>query len=272
MIPCISQITTLPAAFGDDVHAAANAKCGAVEVWLTKLESFLATRALESAKQLVADSGVKLEAAAGQGGILLTMGEARREAFALFERRLELCEALEIPTLVISGDFAESITATDYDRAIVSLRQAGQLAAARGVRIALEFQSRAAFCNNLCTAASLVEQCGESNVGICLDVFHYYTGPSKFEDLVALSPNRLFHVQLSDLAGTPRELATDTDRILPGDGDFQLGPIIDHLRAIDYRGAVSVELMNPQIWKVQALQVAEVAVTALRRLLGLAVP
>ncbi len=57
-------------------------------------------------------------------------------------------------------------------------------------------------------------------------MFHYYLGPSKFEDLGYLTVENLFHVQLADLAQLPRELATDADRILPGDGDFLLEPIV----------------------------------------------
>jgi sugar phosphate isomerase/epimerase len=101
-------------------------------------------------------------------------------------------------------------------------------------------------------------------------VFHYYIGPSKLEDLAQLPAHRLFHVQFSDLAGIPRELATDSDRILPGDGDFALRPIVDYLRTIDYQGGVSVELFNPTIWQVPPGQVAEVSITALRKVLGLA--
>ena len=82
-------------------------------------------------------------------------------------------------------------------------------------------------------------QCREPNVGVNLDVFHYYTGPSKFEDLGLLSPSNLAFVQLSDLAGLPRELAGDSDRILPGDGDFQLVPILRQLRQIGYDGWLS---------------------------------
>jgi len=99
-------------------------------------------------------------------------------------------------------------------------------------------------------------------------VFHYYTGPSKFEDLGLLSPANLAFVQLSDLAGVPRELATDADRVLPGDGDFQLTPILNHLRAIGYDGWVSLELMNPTLWSTKASQVAELGKMALERLLG----
>jgi 4-hydroxyphenylpyruvate dioxygenase len=118
------------------------------------------------------------------------------------------------------------------------------------------------------TALALVTQCGEANVGINFDVFHYYAGPSKFEDLALLSPQKLAHVQLCDLAGVPRELAGDSDRILPGDGDFRLEPILEHFRTLGYAGWVSVELLNPTLWRSRPAQVAEIAFTALRKILG----
>jgi sugar phosphate isomerase/epimerase len=266
MIPCISQVTTLPSDFATDVCAYSEVGCTAIEVWLTKLETYLDGHSMDDVARLIAERGVALQAASVHGGILLSQGGARRESFALLERRLDLCRRFDIPTLVVVADFAEQPAAADYDRAVVSLKQAGQSAARRGVSIALEFQSRASFCNNLCTAASLAEHCDEPNVGVCLDVYHYYTGPSKLEDLALVAPAKLLHVQLSDLAGVPRELAADSDRILPGDGDFQLGPILDHLRSIGYARAVSVELMNPTLWQLPTNQVAEVAITALRRL------
>ncbi len=120
--------------------------------------------------------------------------------------------------------------------------------------------------------ARFAEDRGAPNVGVNLDVFHYYTGPSKAEDLDLLTRQNLAFVQLCDLAGTPRELATDADRVLPGDGDFRLGPLVDRLRTIGYDGWVSLELMNPMLWKMKPVQVAEIGITALRRVLGMAEP
>jgi sugar phosphate isomerase/epimerase len=105
---------------------------------------------------------------------------------------------------------------------------------------------------------------------LCLDAFHYYTGPSKAEDLNYLTSENLFHVQLCDLAGAAREMAADSDRILPGDGDIPLEPIVSRLRDITYAGHVSVELMNPQLWQVAPRSFGEIAMTALRKTLGLA--
>ena len=70
-------------------------------------------------------------------------------------------------------------------------------------------------------------------------------------------------MQLCDLSGTPRELAGDSDRILPGDGDFPLGPIVDRLARIGYDGYVSLELLNPQLWQISADRVADVGYRAL---------
>src|SRR6185295_18833872 len=104
----------------------------------------------------------------------------------------------------------------------------------------------------------------------CLDAFHYYVGPSKPDDLGLLRRENLFHVQLSDVADVPREFATDSQRILPGDGDIPLTPLVDRLREIQYDGYVSVELLNPQIWQIPPRQFGEIAMTALRKVLGLA--
>ncbi|MSQ93627.1 MAG: sugar phosphate isomerase/epimerase [Gemmataceae bacterium] len=268
MKPCISEATTMPSSFADDVANYADAGCQAMEVWLTKLENHLETASLSDTRKLLDDRGMTLAAAAYQGGLLLSQGEQRKVHYDHFRKRLDLCQQLGIKTLLVVADFTAQIDSTDLDRAQVSLRQAAQWAAGFGVTLALEFRARSTFCASLDTALALVHQCGEPNVGVNLDVFHYYTGPSKFEDLGLLTVDRLAHVQLSDLSGIARELATDSDRVLPGDGDFQLAPILDVLTRLGYQGYVSLELLNPTLWRANSKQVAEIAYTSLRKILG----
>lgn len=270
MKPCISEAVTLPCSFAEDVNNYADAGCPAMEVWLTKLEDHLKTHTLGQTRALLEDRQMTLAAAAYQGGLLLSEGEQRPVHFEHFRQRLDLCQQLEIPTLLVVADFVSEVEPAALERAVASLKEAAQWAAAFNVRLALEFRGKATFCASLDTALALVAQCDEPNVGINLDVFHFYTGPSKLEDLDLLTADRLAHVQLCDLAGVPRELATDSDRVLPGDGDFQLGPILDRLRAIGYDGWVSLEVLNPTLWQAKPLQVVEVGITALRKLLGLA--
>jgi sugar phosphate isomerase/epimerase len=268
MTPCISQATTMPASFADDVAAYPSGGCRAIEVWLTKLEKHLADVSPDDTRKALADRGVRLVAAAYQGGLLLSQGEARKAHFEHFKRRLDLCQRFEIPTILLVADFARTPDAESLGRAVVSLTQAAQWAAGFGVRLALEFRGTDAFCSCLDTALTLVEQCGEPNAGVCLDTFHYYKGPSKLEDLSRLTAANLFHVQVSDVAGVPREIMTDSDRVLPGEGDFRHEPVVQRLREIGYAGGVSLELMNPVLWQLKATQVVELGMTALTRLLA----
>jgi sugar phosphate isomerase/epimerase len=268
MRPCISQATTLPASFVGDVNAYADAGCTALEVWLTKLETHLESHSSADTRKLLEDRQMTLVAASYQGGLLLSQGEPRKAHYDHFRRRLDICQGLGIPTLLVVADFVDRMDATALQRAVVSLKQAAQWAAGYQVRLALEFRGSATFCSSLDTALSLVAACDEPNVGVNLDVFHYYTGPSKFDDLAGLTPANLAFVQVCDVAGVPREIATDADRVFPGEGDFRLDAIVQQLRRIGYDGYVSLELMNPTLWQAKPAQVAELGWSAVERLLG----
>jgi sugar phosphate isomerase/epimerase len=268
MKPCVSQACTMPASFAEDLDAYAAAGIAAVEVWLTKLETALESRSPGDLKKQLEDTSIALVAASYQGGLLLSQGEQRRAHFDHFKRRLDLCQHFGIGTMLVVADFAQKPSATDFERAIVSLKQAAQWAAGFGVRLALEFRGGDAFCSCLETALMLVEHCREPNVGVNLDVFHYYKGPSKPEDLERLTKHNLAFVQVCDVSGVPRELMTDSDRILPGEGDFRLEPMIARLREIGYDGYLSLEVLNPTIWQAKANQVAELGRSALNRLLS----
>jgi 4-hydroxyphenylpyruvate dioxygenase len=267
MKPCISEVTTLPCSFTEDVANFADAGFTAMEVWLTKLETHLQNHSIDETRKFLQDRQMTLVAASYQGGLLLSQGEQRKAHFDHFRTRLDVCQQLNIGTMLIVADFVTAVDQTSLDRAVVSLKQAAQWAGGFDVRLALEFRGSETFCASLDTAVALVEQCGEPNVGVNFDVFHYYTGPSKLEDLDLLTPRKLAFVQVCDFAGIARELARDADRIMPGDGDLKLQPIVGRLREIGYDGWVSLELMNPTLWKMNSLHVAQIGMMALQRLL-----
>lgn len=267
MIPCISQVTTLSTPFEEDLPAFARAGWPAAELSLNKLETFLQAHTIADAQAILSGHGIAAAGASLQGGLLLSRDQARTTHWDHFRRRLDLLRSLQVGTLILAPDFAAEPTQEDFGRAVASLQEAGDLAQAHGVRLALEFQKTAKFCASLDTALALIAQSEAPNVGVCLDLFHYYTGPSKFEDLAYLSRDNLAWVQVCDLSGVPRELAGDSDRIMPGDGDFQIGPILDHLARIGYDGHVSLELMNPGLWPIAPGAVADAGLRALVRVL-----
>jgi 2-keto-myo-inositol isomerase len=268
MKPALSQVCSLESPFDKDVEEYAAGACRSIEIWLGKLETYLQSHTLDDVHRVLDAHQMSTPVASFQGGLLLSQADARREHWTHFGRRLTLCHELGIGTLVLAGDLLGPLSSTDVERVRVSLAEAARQAGDHGVRLALEFQAKATLGNNLQTAAALVAEAEEPNLGICFDVFQYYVGPSKFDDLEYLSRDNLFHVQVCDLTGPARELATDADRILPGDGDFALRPILAHFERIGYDGYVSLELMNPQIWRIPPRQFGEIGMTALRKILG----
>ena len=268
MKPCISQATTMSTPFDADLPAFARGGWPAFELWLTKLETFLEDHTVEEVRGLIDSQGLVAAAAAGQGGLLLSRGGERESHWNHFRQRLAILKELDVPLLIVAADHTREFSAADYHRAAAALGEAAELAGDSGIRIALEFQKTAGFCTSLDTALALIEESGSSNVGVCLDLFHYYTGPSKFEDLAYLSRDNLAWVQICDLSGKTRELAGDGDRILPGDGDFQIGPVLDHLGRIGYDGYVSLEVLNPQLWQVSPDRLADLGHQAVCRALG----
>jgi 2-keto-myo-inositol isomerase len=268
MKPCISQATTMSTPFDADLRAFARGGWPAFEIWLTKLETFLEDHTVQQVRELIDSHGLVAAAAAGQGGLLLSRGAELQSHRDHFRTRLAILKDLGVTLLIVAADHARDFSASDYHRAAEALREAAELAGGSGVRLALEFQKDAGFCTSLDTALALLDQSGSSNVGVCLDLFHYYTGASKFEDLAYLSRDNLAWVQLCDVSGKPRELAGDGDRILPGDGDFQIGPVLDQLGRIGYDGHVSLEVTNPQLWQVSSDRLADLGYQAVCRALG----
>ena len=267
MVPTLSQVCSLNSPFEKDVEDYAAGSCAAMEVWLTKLETYLQSHSVDELQRMLQRHEMSLPVASFQGGLLTSQGEERKAHWEHFTKRLQLCQQLGIETIVVACDIAGPLSQELLDRTSTSLVQTADAASNHNVRVALEFQRQASFGNNLQTAAVMVTEAERPNLGICFDVFHFFNGPSKLADLGYLTSDNLYHMQLSDVAGIPRELATDSDRIVPGDGDWPLEVVMDHLRRINYEGHVSIELHNPQIWQVPALQFGDIAMTALKQLL-----
>src|SRR5262245_2852663 len=101
MKPCISQATTMANPFEADPAAYRAGGWTASELWLTKLESFIAAHSLAEARSLLEASGIQPVAAASQGGLLLPGDSARAAHWNHFRSRLPLLKELGVETLIV---------------------------------------------------------------------------------------------------------------------------------------------------------------------------
>ena len=132
-------------------------------------EEYLDGKPTEALRELFLQNDCGPVAATIQGGLLTSQVDARRENWAHFEKRLALCSAVTIPTLILAGDVHGPLGPEDLGRLSASLVESAKRAADAGVRFALEFDARASFPTNLQSAVALIEDVGLPSLGICLD-------------------------------------------------------------------------------------------------------
>src|SRR4051812_1098305 len=115
MVPAVSQVCTLHASFEADIADYAAGHCSAVEIWWGKLEAYLKNHTVEDIRRLLAEHEMAAPVASFQGGLLTSQADARREHWALFARRLELCREIGIGTMVVAGDAEGALSEQDFE-------------------------------------------------------------------------------------------------------------------------------------------------------------
>ena len=99
MKPCISQVTTLSTPFEDDLPSYTRAGFQAIEIWLTKLETYLESHSIVEARGLLDDQGSSTVSAAFQGGLPLSHGAESEADWEHVRRRLALLHEGGVPHL-----------------------------------------------------------------------------------------------------------------------------------------------------------------------------
>jgi sugar phosphate isomerase/epimerase len=119
------------------------------------------------------------------------------------------------------------------------------------------------------TAAAWAVAAGthDAEAAIVSDVFHMLRGGHSVDDLLMISGDRLAVFHINDVpADPPPTRQTDHDRVMLGDGIADLPRVIANLRAIGYRGPLSLELFNRDLWTREPREVARLGLERLRAL------
>jgi sugar phosphate isomerase/epimerase len=121
-------------------------------------------------------------------------------------------------------------------------------AAEHGLEVTVEFATRSAV-NDIATACDVIERCGRSGVGICMDTWAYHFGPAGTDELTAAVP-RIFTLQLDDApAERPADFghATRYHRLVPGDGAIDYRAIFGALAAGKSTAPIVLEVFNDEL-------------------------
>ena len=112
------------------------------------------------------------------------------------------------------------------------------------------------FIDKVSQASELVSSVDSKNVGIVLDIFHWYVSGGDLKELQDLRPGMIKLMHINDApAGSPYELK-DSQRVLPGEGVINLASVFENIGSSQYSGFLSVEIFNQNIWEMEQLKAA----------------
>jgi 4-hydroxyphenylpyruvate dioxygenase len=221
------------------------------------LRAFEAGRSESEVIDLVRASGLAVAAMGARLGWMYAEGEERRELLEIFAGSCRRAAALGCGVVQCPVDFGRG----DLRRAAESVREVGDLAAAQGVRVALETYSIAEQFNTLARGRELLAAAGHPAVGFDVDSYHVERSGEGMSALNDLTLDEIAYVQYSDVpAGAgPPEPGNLLNRLPPGQGTVSFGDFFGILEAKGYTGYWSYEAPNPAAWERDPTEVAREA-------------
>jgi sugar phosphate isomerase/epimerase len=217
-------------------------------------------RSADAVLDEVKASGLPVACVGVELGWMGATGDERRRLLAVFEESCRWAQALGCSTVMSPVDKGP---AGDIDVAIGSLCEVGGIAAAHGVRLALEFNALCEYWNTLPRVRDLVRRAAHPGCGLLIDTYHLGKSGATPEMLDDLDTAEIAYVQYSDVPRDPKPGA-NTDRLPPGQGTVPFREIFGRIAKKGYAGYLSYEAPNPIAWARDPKTVAREALDATR--------
>jgi len=261
MQPCLNLATVLRADLEEAVDAAARAGFETVELWVDSLERYLDTHQTEDLCRLLDSHRMHVISIGDIESITFCNQEQFDDVRRRCERLAAVARAIACPTLVVSASvrprgIEESQVASDISSVLGKLLD---IAEPEGVGLALAFRSfNWCAINTLEQALKAVTSHAGRQIGLVLDTFDLHATGVQAETLRSIDIARISVMRLSDCLSVPAAILSETDRALPGEGVVDLDGMLSTLSEGGYKRPVSLKILNPKLWGLNAEEVARV--------------
>lgn len=176
------------------------------------------------------------------------MPEGKRErTLTRAERKFDVMQALDCDLLLVCSNVAPD-SLGGIDRAAADLRELGERAARRGLRIGFEALAWGRHINDYRDAWEAVRRADHPAVGLVLDSFHMLARRTDLAMVRSIPRDRIFLVQVADAPRLDMDFLSWSRhyRNFPGQGDLPLDDFMDALAATGFDGLFSLEIFNDQ--------------------------
>jgi sugar phosphate isomerase/epimerase len=218
---------------------------------------------------LIRKGGIPVGVLGVEYGWLFATGDESKRLFKGFRESCENAVALGCNMLMSApGPVSGPISG-----AIKYLREAGDIAAEYGLRLAIEFNSQHEVLNSLAVLTELITGADKPNCGYLIDAYHFTRSGAGGRGFETVPAEQIFCFQYSDLSPNPvTGVKRPTDRLPPGKGVVKWREILTLLAEKKYTGYLSYEAPNPDQWVRSPYDVAREGVELTRALLKDSLP
>jgi len=263
--------TTMTSNLECDVAVSAQAGFKALEVWVEKMDRYLAAHSLAELNALFTNHGI-VPLAFNSIEFIAFRGNEYIQIQARLHKLSKIAQAVGCPTIIVvpsplpDRNLSWDDIQTEY---VKVLRDMSDIASVYRIKLSFEFLGfgwcsvrtpRAAF--------EIIQKVDRDNIGMTVDAAHFYGGGGLLSELEQLDPKRILAFHLDDLEDTPKEAIRDSTRLLPGQGIVPLDNICKGLKHIGYDGPCAIELFRPEYWNWNPQELAIAARVAAVKVLS----
>lgn len=242
-----------------DIDIAARAGYDSVELWLRDVRSYLDSGGSKrDIVQKLDDSGLTFENAIAFAEWVINDPSERKNQLSQYRKDLELlaelgCKRIAAPPAGATQDVTiDLFDAAERYHAILNIGREYNIVPV------LEVWGPSANLHALGQAVFVVIESKHPDAGLLLDIYHLHRGGSDFSGLRFLAGGTIPMFHFNDYPGNiARKELTDADRVFPGDGVAPFSDIMPQLKRINPEMVLSLELFNPEYWKMDALEAAK---------------
>jgi sugar phosphate isomerase/epimerase len=240
----------------DQIEVAAKAGYDAIEPWVADIHHYREGGGrLKDIKKRIADHGLAVPSAIGFADWI--DDDAAKRAAGLEQWKRDAAGVADIGGIRLAAPPGGAYNrALDLRVVADRYRQLIELSAPLGIVPELEMWGGSKTLSRMSEIAYVLVETAHTQACGLLDVFHIFKGGSDFTGVRVFNGTVLHVLHMNDYPKRPREMATDADRVYPGDGAAPIVPLLRNLKAIGYTGALSIEIFNREYWKQDALAVA----------------
>jgi 2-keto-myo-inositol isomerase len=263
---CLNTSTIRPTPLLEKIEVAGKAGYSAIEPWNDEITAYLEQGGtLPELKSALAGAGLSVVSVIALHSWITSDGVEHQRVLEECRRRMAQAADLESPYIVASPPRE----VVDLGRATERFAELLEIGDEVGLLPSMEFLGFVDGIKDVSSAWAIASGTGDARATVVADVFHMIRGGGTVDDLLQLSGERLACFHINDLPRQPDPLAQrDEDRVMVGDGIADLPRVIANLRTIGYRGPLSLELFNHELWSQDPLHVVKQGLDRIRALAG----